>query len=142
MRRPRFALAALAVTAGLLTSGCVSQPEPCTPEWVEWRTDKVMSEFARENRDTVRALRRLSSDIENPSALAALRFATLAFDVEDLAQDFNRIVLPELNNAIELCGEPRRFLPAFAEFLRREDVSEDVIDWVEAFGFMLELSRT
>ena len=142
MRALRSTSLALTVAAAALIGGCVSQPEPCTPEWIEWRTDEVMGEFAYENRDTVRALRRLARDLENPNALAALRLATLAFDVEDLARDFNNIVLPELNNAIELCGEPRKFLPAFAEFLRRENVNDNVIDWVEAFGFMLEINRS
>lgn len=126
------ALAALCLTG---VSACVT-PEPCTAEWVEWRTDKVLTRFARANSSTVNALRDLSGNIEEPGPLLAMRIAMVVGDLDDLTEDFNRIVLPELNSAIAQCSQPREFVPAFTQFLRKEGVGEDVIQWVEVLGYM------
>ena len=125
----------IALTATTL-SACVTQPQPCTQEWIEWKTDRVLTRFARDNSDTVRALRRVSGEVESPSALMAIQLITLADDFTELARSFDRIVLPELNAAVAQCGEPRNFMPAFTQFLRREDVGEDVIAWIEALGYI------
>lgn len=134
-RRIFTRLAGVAVAAATLTA-CVTQPDPCTPEWIEWKTDQVLERFAYSNLDTIRALRRVSGDIENPGPLLAIQLATLADNFTDLASDFDRIVLPELNDAVALCSRPQEFMPAFAAFLRDEGVGEDVIVWVEALGYV------
>ncbi|WP_158085778.1 hypothetical protein [Henriciella aquimarina] len=126
---------ALAISLATAT-GCATQPDPCTPEWIEWKTDQILTRFARSHSGTVQALRDISGQVESPNALTAIRVATMIDDFEALAQDFDRIVMPELNDAIRLCGEPRNFVPAFSEFLRREGVGEDVIGWIEAIGYV------
>ena len=139
IRQTRLPL--LAAFAAMLASACVTQPEPCTAEWVEWKTDQVLDRYADEYRGTIRDLRGVSGDIENPSVLTALRIATLAGDAETLVRDFNTNVLPEINDAIALCGQPRQFVPACTSVLRREGVGEDVIDWIEAFGVYFEIQQ-
>ncbi|MGB3626381.1 MAG: hypothetical protein WA989_11145 [Henriciella sp.] len=134
---PRHLLCATSLLlASTSLSACMTQPQPCTPEWVEWRTDKVLSRFARANYGTVNDLRSLSGKVDNPSALTALRIASLIDDFDDLARDFDRIVMPELNNAIAQCSQPQNFVPAFTGFLRDEGVGEDVIEWVEVIGYI------
>jgi hypothetical protein len=117
-------------------SGCMTQPQPCTPEWVEWKTDRVLERYARSNADTMRALRDASEDFESGGAIMAVRMATLADDFLALARDFDRIILPELNDAVRQCSEPRNFVPAFSEYLRREGVDDDIIGWVELLGYV------
>ena len=135
-RRMMTRAAVAAIASSFVIAGCATQPEPCTPEWVEWKTDRILTEFARGHRDTVRDLQDVSGDVENPTAIMAVRLAALLVDVEDLARDFDRIVLPELNDAVEQCGQPRDFIPAFTQFLRKEGVDEDVIGWVETIGYI------
>ena len=137
MKRTRlFASLAAALTGAALLSGCATQPDPCTPEWVEWKSDQIFDQFASSNIDTIRALQRVSGDIDNPGPLLAIQLATLADDFTDLAQDFDRIVLPELNDAIDQCAGSQEFMPAFSSFLRDEGVGEDVIVWIEALGYV------
>lgn len=135
LNRPLLGMASLLLASTAL-SACVTQPDPCTPEWVEWRTDKVLSRFARSNYGTINELRGLSGQVDNPSALTALRIASLIDDFDDLARDFDRIVLPELNNAIAQCSQPQNFVPAFTGFLRDEGVGEDVLEWIEVVGYI------
>ncbi len=86
--------------------------------------------------DTIQALRRVSGDIENPGPLLMIQLATLADDFTDLARDFDRIVLPELNDAVAQCSRSQDFMPAFSSFLRDEGVGEDAIVWIEALGYV------
>lgn len=117
-------------------SACATQPQPCTPEWIEWKSDKVLNRFARANYDTIRDLRQVSGKVDNPSALTAMRIAFLIDNFSDLAKDFDRIVMPELNRAMAQCSQPALFIPAFSTFLRDEGVGEDVIQWVEVIGYV------
>jgi len=142
MRAPDIRPFALMLGMCSMAAACATQPEPCTPEWVEWKTDRILDQFADAHRGTVRDLREVSGKIENPSVLTAIRIASLAADSKDLVRDFNEIVIPELNDAIAQCGRPQEFVPAFTGFLRREGVGEDVIDWIEAFGVFLEMKQT
>lgn len=138
----RRTLAALGLVSLTALGACQTQPQPCTPEWVEWKTDQVLERFARSNMDTVRALRDVPGDVDSTSAVTLMRFATLLDDFDTLAQDFDRIVLPELNDAVAQCGQPRNFVPAFSEFLRDEGVSEPVIQWIEIIGYMSAGARS
>lgn len=117
-------------------SACVTQPQPCTPEWVEWKTDQVLTRFARSNYGTINSLRAASARADSNSAMLALQMATLADDFLALARDFDRIVMPELNDAVAQCSQPRNFVPAFTQFLRKEGVDNEIIEWVEVLGYV------
>lgn len=138
-RLASFAVLTLAAMTGI--TGCVTEPQPCTPEWIEWKSDRILNRFAKQNPSTIRALRDISGHVDNPSALTAIRIAALVGDFEGLARDFDRIVMPELNNAIAQCSQPRDFVPAFSQFLRKEGVGEDVIRWVEVIGYVAMETR-
>lgn len=126
-----------ALAAGLVAvSGCATQPQPCTPEWIEWKTDRILTPFARSHAGAVRTLRDLSNENGSPDMFAALRLANSMDDFEDLAEDFDRTVLPQLNAALDQCSEPRQFVPAFSTFLRDQGVGEDIIAWVEVIGYV------
>jgi hypothetical protein len=53
----RALCAALLVATSL--GACATAPEPCTTEWVEYRTDRILKRFAGENRGLVSDLRQL-----------------------------------------------------------------------------------
>ena len=126
-----------ALVAGLVAvSGCATQPQPCTPEWIEWKTDRILTPFARSHAGTVRLLRDLSDEADAPGMLMAVRIAASMDDFEALAEDFDRTVLPQLNDALDQCAEPQHFVPAFSTFLRDQGVGEDIIAWVEVIGYV------
>lgn len=136
MPRSRLLLPILALGLMAPLSACVTQPQPCTPEWVEWKTDQVMTRFARSNYGTINRLRAASARADSNSAMLALQMATLADDFLALARDFDRIVMPELNDAVAQCSQPRNFVPAFTQFLRNEGVDNEIIEWVEVLGYV------
>ena len=48
-------LAALLIGAGpLAAGGCASMPEPCTSEWVDWKTERFIGAFVHDHQEAVR----------------------------------------------------------------------------------------
>lgn len=127
MRWPAI-LTSLAVLAA-----CQTTPEPCTPEWVEWKSDRILTRFAMDNRSEVRRLRDFSQTLQQGdiSPMTALQVPGMIEDFKILAADFDRSVLPKLNSALAQCNSVQELAPAFVSFLRKEGVSEDVLEWVE-----------
>lgn len=125
----------IAAAAPLALAACASlQPEPCTTEWVEWKTDQVLTPFARDNRGLIRDLRDFSQDMRDPGPITLMLMASKLDDFRDLATDFQDDVLPELRAAVDTCGEPAQFVPAFTGFLRKQGVEEDMLVWIDAIG--------
>lgn len=119
--------------AFLILGACATSPEPCTPEWVEWKSEKVLKRFAVANYSEVRRLRNFSETLQGDDIgpLVALQIPGMINDFKALAADFETIALPELNAAMDQCGGIQELAPALTSFLRDEGVGEDVLEWVE-----------
>ncbi|ABI78401.1 putative lipoprotein [Hyphomonas neptunium ATCC 15444] len=123
----RFALAAMALAS---LGACATQPEPCTTEWVQYRTDRILGQFASENRGLVNDLRRLTREDGKVDPVQSILLAAQAEDIQQFARSFETVVVPELNSAIQQCGRHENFVPAFTQFLRNEGVPETSLQWV------------
>ncbi|MEL6860536.1 MAG: hypothetical protein AAGL11_01760 [Pseudomonadota bacterium] len=125
-------LTAMMASAAMLAA-CQSTPEPCTQEWVEWKSEKVLKRFALNNYSEVKRLRDFSETLEEDDIgpLIALQIPAMIEDFKELATNFETSVLPELNAAADLCGGAQELAPAFVAFLRDEGIGEDVLEWVE-----------
>lgn len=123
----RSALAALALAA---LGACATQPEPCTTEWVQYRTDRILGQFAMENRGLVNDLRRLTREDGKVDPVQSVLLAAKTEDIQRFARSFETVVVPELNAAIQQCGRHENFVPAFTEFLRNEGVPDSSLQWV------------
>lgn len=127
----------LAAALGLTTlAACTTTPEPCTAEWVEYKTERVLKSFAASNYGSVRRLKSFADTLEdgNVSPLTAMKIPGMMKDFQKLAASFEDVALPQINAAIDQCGQPERLVPAFTNFLRKEGVGEDVLAWVEVIG--------
>lgn len=126
-----------AATACLaMLSACTTAPEPCTSEWVEYKTEKILTKFARNNYGDVRRLKNFADTLEggNIGPLTALKIPGMIDDFKSLATNFEDHALPEINSAIGQCSRPEELIPAFTSFLRREGVGEGVLEWVEVLA--------
>jgi hypothetical protein len=117
----------------LFLAACATQPEPCTAEWFDWKTERIFDEFARENRvqiDQVRAdFARKPDGIDR--AASGLQAALLA-------GMFVASAVPEANRAISQCGSAPNAARLLASFLRREGFDEDTLAAIEAVGVALD----
>ena len=132
----RALCAALLVATTL--GACATAPEPCTTEWVEYRTDRILKRFAMDNRSLVSDLRQLVRADGDVDPVQAILLAAKAEDLRDFASSFEKIIIPELESAVGQCGNNPDFIPAFTQFLRNEGVSESALEWV---GPIMALSQ-
>ena len=132
----RALCAALVVATSL--GACATAPEPCTTEWIEYRTDRILTRFAMDNRGLVSDLRDLVRADGEVDPVQAILLAAKAEDLRDFADSFEKIIIPELESAGGQCGNKPEFIPAFTQFLRNEGVSESALEWV---GPIMALSQ-
>ena len=111
-------------------AGCATTPKPCTQEWVDYKTDRILRKFASENRVIINDLRRLTNAEGDLNTFATIQLMSRADDLQRFADSFQTIVLPELQQAVDECGRSEEFVPALTSFLREEGVSEDALEWV------------
>ena len=121
------------LTSLAVLAACQTTPEPCTPEWVEWKRHKILTRFAQDNRNEVRRLRDFSQTLQEGEVgpMTALQVPGMIEDFKILAADFDRSVLPDLNAALAQCNSVQELAPAFVSFLRKQGVSDEVLEWVE-----------
>ncbi|MEL6955731.1 MAG: hypothetical protein AAFO88_03730 [Pseudomonadota bacterium] len=129
--------AGLAMLASL--TACASlEPEPCTPEWVDYQTEQVLRPFVREYRSEINTLRDLSGDLENPGVLTTMRLIGQADTIADMFEDFQGRAVPRIENALAQCSAPGEASDLLVAMLEREGVEPDVINWIEALGVLVE----
>ena len=124
---PKIALASLGLAA---LAACASmEPEPCTAEWVDYKTEKVLNKFAKSNRGMIDDLRRLQGKDGEIDPFVAIQLASKTKQIRKFADTLQTIVVPELESALDRCGDAE-LVPAFTEFLRDEGVGEETLQWV------------
>jgi len=135
------ALAAAILTATML-GACATAPEPCTTEWIDYRTDKVLKRFAYENLGLLSDLRNLLRADGEVDPVQAILLAAKAEDLRDFASSFERIIIPELELAVGQCAGKPEFIPAFTGFLRKEGVSEEALEWAGPIIALSQVARS
>lgn len=121
-------------------SACASlEPEPCSAEWIEWRTSRVLDQFTATNAADLRELRSFSSTLSEGELgpLTALRIPAMIETFKDVAIAFRDEALPELNAAMDQCGNPQEWIPAFTELLEDQGLDDTILDWVELLGALV-----
>lgn len=134
-------LAALALCLAPLAACATMEPEPCTAEWIDYKTDKVLRKFASENRPLIHDLRRLADEEGDIDPFVAFSLARKSGRIQQFADSFNDIVLPELEAALDQCGTKEEFAPAFAKFLKQEGVNDAALEWIVPFVDLMQEIR-
>ena len=63
-------------------AGCATTPKPCTQEWVDYKTDRILRKFASENRTIINDLRRLTNAEGDLNTFATLQLMSRADDLQ------------------------------------------------------------
>ncbi len=124
----RALCAALLMATSL--GACATAPEPCTTEWIDYRTDRILKRFASDNRGLVSDLRQLTRQDGGIDTVQAILLAAKADELRQFADSFQYRVVPDLKSAVAECRGDTNFVPAFTEFLRREGVPDEALQWV------------
>jgi len=144
MKRAIFiSLAALAIGAApLSTTACTSMPEPCTSEWVRWKTERFIGEFVYGHQKQFADARNaapLFAGVGGIDTSASIPMMILtAAGVTTLATDFMSDLWPEVRDALSECDTAPRAAQLFASILRDEGVDERAARAVEDLGLLLD----
>lgn len=131
----------LAVAALALTVGCATQPKPCTAEWIDWKSERLFDEFARDHRKQIDELRQATTGLDPTGEKSPAQIASLALTgarAVVLGANFFRETVPEVNKAVSQCGTAPKATQLFASLLRREGFSPETVDAIEDLGVLLD----
>jgi hypothetical protein len=134
----------LAIAALALAAGCATQPKPCTAEWIDWKSERLFDEFARDHRKQIDELRQATANLDpsgerTPGQIAALALTGARAVV--LGAEFFSETVPEVNRAVSQCGTAPKATQLFASLLRREGFSADTVKAIEDLGVLLDKDR-
>ena len=128
--------------SSLVVSGCASMPEPCTSEWVHWKTERFIGEFVRDHQKQFGDARNASAMFAkagagDPSSGIPTLILTAA-GVITLATDFMSDLWPEVSDALSQCDTAPRAAQVFASILREHGVDERAAQAVDELGLLLD----
>jgi len=134
---------AAAILAAPVLAGCAAMPEPCTAEWFDWKTERIIGGFVQDHREQIGRLRDVAPAMFGPEGgleqIAPTSMLVLtAIGAVDLALDFARQTWPEIRDAVAECSAPPRASRLFADMLRREGVDERAVRAIEDLGSMMD----
>ncbi len=136
-----------AIAAGLAalvlgSSGCASMPEPCTSEWIDWKTERFISDFVRGHEKEFRDARNSAAMFSGVGGIDTSKNIPMvvlaAAGMISLASDFMSDLWPEVSDAVSECDTAPRAAQLFASILRRQGVDERAAKAVEDLGLLLD----
>lgn len=135
-----FAAALLALP---VLASCNTMPEPCTSEWFDWKTERIIGTFAYEHRDQIGKLREVAPTMFGPEGgleqIAPTSMLVLtAIGALQLGLDFAQDAWPEIKSAVSECSSPPQATKLFGDMLRREGVDERAVRAIEDLGVVVD----
>lgn len=134
------------IAAGLLTTilaaGCATTPEPCTSEWVHWKTERFVARFVNDHQKEFRDARNSAAlfagvgGLDTSGGIPTMILA--AGGMLSLASDFMTDLWPEVRDAVSECDTAPRATQLFASILREQGVDERAAKAVEDLGLLLD----
>lgn len=138
----RMRLAALALACLPVVSACATTPEPCTSEWIHWKTERFVAAFVRDHQKEFQDARNSAllfsgtSGIDTSGGIPMI--VLTAAGVISLASDFMNDLWPEVRDAVSECDTASRAAQLFSSILREQGVDERAAKAIEDLGLLLD----
>ena len=137
----RVIAAGLAATV-LGAAGCATTPEPCTSEWVHWKTERFVADFVKGHQkefSNARNATAMFSGVGGIDTSGGIPMLILtAAGVASLASDFMNDLWPEFRDAVSECDTAPRAAQLFASILREQGVDDRAAKAIEDLGLLLD----
>lgn len=138
----RTRLAALVLACVPALSACATTPEPCTSEWVHWKTERFVAAFVRDHQKEFQDARNSALMFQGMGGIdtsAGIPMIILAAGgVISLASDFMNDLWPEVRDAVSECDTAPRAAQLFSSILREQGVDERAAKAIEDLGMLLD----
>ena len=141
-----FRSLAAAILMAPLMSACATAPEPCTAEWFDWKTERILGEFVYDHRRQINDLRDQASFVlgahgSSQTLSPNLTMVLTAIGALQLVADFADDAWPDITDAVAECSSAPDASRLFADMLRREGVDDRAVRAIEDLGGLMDLTR-
>lgn len=137
---------AAAMLALPMLASCATTPQPCTSEWVDWKTERIIGQFVVEHRDQIGKLREIAPIMFGPEGglqdIAPTSMLVLtAIGALDLVLEFGSDAWPQITDAVAECAAEPDAAYLFAGMLRDQGVDERAVQAIERLGNIVDFTR-
>ncbi|OYX49831.1 MAG: hypothetical protein B7Y90_06120 [Alphaproteobacteria bacterium 32-64-14] len=129
-----------------LMAGCATAPQPCTSEWVDWKTQRIIGQFVAGHGKQIGELRDIAPIMFGPAgglqdiAPNAMMVLT-AIGALDLVLEFANDAWPQITDAVAECAADPNAAYLFANMLRDQGVDERAVAAIERLGNIVDFER-
>jgi len=137
---------AAALLALPVLASCATTPQPCTSEWVDWKTERIIGQFVVDHRDQIGKLREIAPVMFGPEGglqdIAPTSMLVLtAIGALDLVLEFGSDAWPQITDAVAECAAEPDAAYLFAGMLRDQGVDERAVQAIERLGNIVDFTR-
>ena len=137
---------AAAMLALPVLASCATTPQPCTSEWVDWKTERIIGEFVVDHRDQIGKLREIAPVMFGPEgglqdSAPTWMLVLTAIGARDLVLEFGSDAWPQITDAVAECAAEPDAAYLFAGMLRDQGVDERAVQAIERLGNIVDFTR-
>lgn len=137
---------AAAMLALPVLASCATTPQPCTSEWVDWKTERIIGQFVADHGREIGELREIAPVMFGPEGglqdIAPTSMLVLtAIGALDLVLEFGSEAWPQITEAVAECAAEPDATYLFAGMLRDQGVDERAVQAIERLGNIVDMTR-
>ena len=137
-----IALISFAIISTSLAS-CATAPDPakvCTSEWIGERSDKAISRIEKKASRTIKPLKKASEKWAQGKTPNPVQLFLLSNSLKNLEKELkNGQGIKDLKTLSATCNDPKIISDAMGGFLRKQGLSDNIINFIEGMGVYQEL---
>ena len=127
----------------LSLTGCATAPDPakvCTSEWIGERSDKAISRIEKKASRTIKPLKKASEKWAQGKTPNPVQLFLLSNSLKSLEKELkNGQGIKDLKTLSATCNDPKIISDAMGGFLRKQGLSDNIINFIEGMGVYQEL---
>lgn len=124
-------------------AACATAPDPakiCTAEWIGERSDKAISRIESKAGRSLKSLRKAGESWSKGKTPNPFQLLMLSNSLKSLEKELkNGRGIRDLKTLSATCNDPKIVSDAMGDFLRKQGLPENVINFVEGMGVYQEL---
>lgn len=121
--------------APLLLSACASTPDPaeiCSAEWIAPRAERAVERIQKRAKKSIKTLSNASESWSKGKTPGPLQMFALSRAMKSLETELTQGKgITDLKTVARTCNDPEIVSDAMRSLLKRENVSDRLITWVE-----------
>jgi len=139
----KIVLSLVSLTLAASVSGCATTPDPevvCTSEWISKRSDKALDRIESKTGRSIKALSKAAESWMRGKKPNFIQMLSLQSSLKGLEKELKHgRGMKDLKTIASTCNNPKIISDAMGGFLRRQDLPENMINFIEGFPLYQQL---